>query len=356
MISNKKPKKSNAIMPIYNKTVQYAGRSRILVAVLLLSMMLWVLGCSSGTDDSGPVTDNGLTYSGTTRMAAISEANARTLAGEAYRGSQSQSEIMPLTLSESDSQNQTNAGKRPLLLDLSGILLSSVEHIDPATDASIPIEESSAAGKTTVRRPGDCGGSAGHMITFDPASGLFSGSVSFFSFCNHDINLEGDISFSGNYNDSSGRADWFAIIFSNLSLTADGQSYALDGELDCELNGIEHRIFLDMLIRNDETAQVSWLNNYNLDVSGNRYMLSGRYYDPNFGYVDFSTAEGLTIGAGNDYPDAGAIVLTGRKGPAGGPTSARLQAISATHCRLQADTSGNGSFDYDSGEIRWVDL
>jgi hypothetical protein len=342
-------------MYIHQKATTNSRKRFITAAMWLLIMIFWIWGCGSSSDDTGSVTESGLAYTGSTRRAAINETNARILAGQALRGGRNGHAMDPLSASATGSANNPNSHRLPLALDLADILRTAVEDIDLNSESPALADTSSAARNTTVRRPGDCGGSSGHLVTVDESHGLFSGSLSFVSFCNHQVYLDGETSFSGNYNTNSGRPEWVALIFSNLVMTVDEHAYALDGELDWESDGTETTVTLDLLVRND-SGWVSWLNNCTIGTNANRYSLSGRYYDPDFGFVDFTTAEPLTIGTADPYPDSGAIAFTGSKGSAGGPTRARLQALSATHCRIQADTNGDGTYDYDSGSIPWSGL
>jgi hypothetical protein len=48
--------------------------------------------------------------------------------------------------------------------------------------------------------------------------------------------------------------------------------------------------------------------------------------------------------------------MFGKQGEAGQSTKARLTVISNTECRVEADTTGDGNYDYDTGDILWEDL
>jgi hypothetical protein len=85
-------------------------------------------------------------------------------------------------------------------------------------------------------------------------------------------------------------------------------------------------------------------------------IISGRYYDPDYGYVEVYTEGPLRIDDGDDWPSDGVLVVTGDTGIAGGSTMARLTALSSTTYQVEADTNGDGTYDWDSGVLYWADL
>jgi len=86
------------------------------------------------------------------------------------------------------------------------------------------------------------------------------------------------------------------------------------------------------------------------------YWWSGRYYDPDEGYVVVSTEEAFVIYDGDDWPLQGVLVITGDTGSEGGRTKARLTVLTSTTFRVEADTDVDGSYDWDSGVLDWSDF
>ena len=83
----------------------------------------------------------------------------------------------------------------------------------------------------------------------------------------------------------------------------------------------------------------------------------GRFYDPDYGYVELSIEEGILTYADDYWPSSGKLVLTGAEGTQGGDTKVRLTFLSATEYLVEADTDGDGAFDdYNSGTLLWSDL
>jgi hypothetical protein len=82
----------------------------------------------------------------------------------------------------------------------------------------------------------------------------------------------------------------------------------------------------------------------------------GRFYDPDYGYVELSIEEGILIYAEDDRPSSGKLVLTGAEGTQGGDTKIRITHLSATEYLVEADTNGDGAYDYNSGTLLFADL
>ena len=59
----------------------------------------------------------------------------------------------------------------------------------------------------------------------------------------------------------------------------------------------------------------------------------------------------IKINHTDDWPSQGEFLCTGNNG-----TNARLVALPNEQYRVKADTNGNGSYDYDSGDLNWSDL
>jgi hypothetical protein len=83
---------------------------------------------------------------------------------------------------------------------------------------------------------------------------------------------------------------------------------------------------------------------------------SGKYYDPDYGYVDVLTLAPFRINDGDEYPSSGILLVTGEIGIGGNNTEAQLEALDADTCQITADTDGDLVYDYDSGVINWTDL
>jgi hypothetical protein len=78
--------------------------------------------------------------------------------------------------------------------------------------------------------------------------------------------------------------------------------------------------------------------------------LSGRYYDPDFGYVDVSTTIPFILDYDAEWPISGELLCSG----AG--SAAILTVIDATSYIVDADRNGDGVYEYNVGPFLWADL
>jgi hypothetical protein len=76
--------------------------------------------------------------------------------------------------------------------------------------------------------------------------------------------------------------------------------------------------------------------------------ISGKFYSPDYGYVTLSTQQTFIILTDDDYPSEGVLIATGVGG-----TQARLTALSSTTYKVEADTNGDGTYEYDSDALSW---
>jgi YVTN family beta-propeller protein len=204
---------------------------------------------------------------------------------------------------------------------------------------------------------GECGGSASYTISVDDQTGQFSGNFTYSSYCSLDVVISGSVSFSGQVNINTGDIESFSFSFSNLTVTSDGDSLTLDGDVSFEITGSQATITIDMLVKDNTTAKVYWLSDWTMTFTEEAdhvvFQMSGHYYDPDHGYVIISTPVPFVVYYGEDGPREGQLVITGNTGIAGGSTMARLTALSPTTFQVEADTDGDGVYDWNSGPINW---
>jgi hypothetical protein len=205
---------------------------------------------------------------------------------------------------------------------------------------------------------GDCGGSASYTISVDNQTGNFNGSFNFNSYCDDGVTITGGVTFTGQVDINTDDLLTFTFSFNSLTCTAGSDSFTLNGNISWDVTGSPATITITMLLQDNSTSKVYWVQDYTIEATeGAGYVdieVSGRYYDPDHGYVTFTTPTPFRIYDAYDYPSQGVLVITGNTGSEGGPTRARLEALSPTTYRVQADTDGDGFYDdYDSGILYW---
>ena len=146
-----------------------------------------------------------------------------------------------------------------------------------------------------------------------------------------------------------------------LNFVLDDQSFTFYGKKGDKFTltpNVHYRSFVKI----DDNSGISyWTKDYFIqEVRGPGYddipALTGRYYDPDNGYVEPSVEETVRGYHGDDWVSNGKIVLTGAEGTQGGDTKIRITYLSATEYLVEADTNGNGAYDYNSGTLLFADL
>jgi hypothetical protein len=326
----------------------------ILTCTLLAS--LFIAGCGSSGGGGGT---SGLSYTGLTTAAAIDDTNASEIAANAYSSGNRGMVFGAIGSAAVNGPDLQPAGPgRLLLIDVVRIFQHSLEEIDYSAASQ---NSASALHSASGTIPGACGGQGSYAIQVDDVTGAFSGSLTFSSYCEEGTTINGKATFSGTVDLDSEQLEFFSMHFDSITGTSGSESFTLNGDVDVAVSGGSATMTMDMLIKDNTLDKVYKVEDYHLTVSeGWNYAsisASGKFYDPDYGYVTLSTESPLLIYSSGDYPSSGTLVLTGKTGSAGGPTRARLTAISADTCQIQADTDGDGSYDdYDSGIIPWEDL
>jgi hypothetical protein len=244
---------------------------------------------------------------------------------------------------------------RPHYLDAALTLEEAIRRIDvhprPGTveGGAIVTESGSIAG--------DCGGSAQYAIQYNDATGDFSGTLTFASYCSQGVALNGGLSFSGNIDVNTGGFQRFTLSFNNIAMTSGNNSFTNAGSITYNFQASPITVSMTLFLLDHTTGKVFWINPFNMTLSRASdyvdFQVSGRYYHPDYGYVDISTPTAFRIYSDSTWPSQGVLILDGKTGIAGGSSKARLTAISATAYMVEADTDGDGAYEWNSGSLTW---
>ena len=69
--------------------------------------------------------------------------------------------------------------------------------------------------------------------------------------------------------------------------------------------------------------------------------------------MDISNPTPFRIYSSDEKPSQGVLVVDGKTGIAGGSSKARLTVVSSTTYTVEADTDGDGAYDWNSGIKSW---
>jgi hypothetical protein len=185
--------------------------------------------------------------------------------------------------------------------------------------------------------------------------------MSFSGYCEEGMTVNGDSTFQGFFSLNTETIDAFTFEFNYITGTCGSVSITMDGQIEYRQSGSTTYMTMNMTIQdNNKTDYVCKVESFQVALTerdgSSDLDLSGRFYEPGYGYVDMDTASVLSINDNDENPNSGVIILTGELGTAGGATKARLTALSETQCQVEADTNGDGTYDYYSGAMLWNDL
>lgn len=97
------------------------------------------------------------------------------------------------------------------------------------------------------------------------------------------------------------------VIFDNLTISVDGQTYTLDASSTCDSSGLNCTVDFE---GSDGTVYRMGDLNVSEDVSG--FYVSGTFYHPDYGSVTLSTTTPMTFNcAPSPQPDSGELAFTG---------------------------------------------
>ena len=334
------------------------GITTKIIAMILLPLIASLLiscgGGGGGSSGSGNDT-SGISYAGIREQAAIDEDNATELATESYSGGSVGSAMSEITAGQTE---PSEYAYHPRVLRLSHALKDSLLTLDLTSRSTGTFTGTVYQESETIE--GECGGSASYTISLNDQTGQFSGTFTYRKYCYGGAILSGTVDFSGEFDVNTGDILTFDFSFNNLRSTLGGDSVTIRGDMAFDMTGPTVTLTMTILIKDNRTDEVYWVKNYRLTLTeGSGYFdiqMSGRYYNPNYGYVSLATREPLRLYNSDDYPSSGVLLVTGEPGPEGGKTKARLTCHSSTTYQVEADTNGDGSYDFDTGVVNWADL
>jgi hypothetical protein len=325
-----------------------AGNCFKVLSVFFLFVLISACGGGGGDFSSD------LSYTGSVAPASLTSSNSATLLSDAYSGGDAATILGSIGTAASLTNAAHDAPRQPRGLALSAALIKFVR-LSATNDTPGTTSVAAAVNDIPTNTVnGNCGGTATVSGSYDDASGAISLSANFNGYCQDDTNLNGSVSASGNATTTS--SSGFSI--SNISITvsnltadlASGDAFAADGTLSivpqAGYTSIDTHsvVTIDMTLRDNTTTKVYKLSNYKISqtvtVAYNDLNITGRYYDPDEGYIDLSTPATIRVMTTDPWPSDGSLLGTGDN------SSATLTALDSTTYQLDVDTDNNGTPDY----------
>ncbi|MHB8764351.1 MAG: hypothetical protein ACYDA8_08460 [Deferrisomatales bacterium] len=204
--------------------------------------------------------------------------------------------------------------------------------------------------------PGSCGGSARFVVRADDVTGAFTVALTFDGFCEDGSVLRGGVTGSGEVAADGQGIGQLTLVFDGLDYQDPVDRFALGGTLAMDFRGAPAtRTTLNLNLRDEVKGESVRFQDFAIvateDAGGSLVTLAGRCFHSGHGYGDVQTPQAFRYGPFDDYPSSGVLLVTGAAG-----TRARLTALTADTCRVEADRDGDGVFDWDLETLAWDDL
>jgi hypothetical protein len=323
-----------------------------LICMITLGLITFI-GCGGGGGDAGSASS--VTYTGLTTQADITGSNAETLSTGAFTGGQAGYAFSGTGAVE------TGTDENPVsfrTLKVTQTLEDALLQADLSFISGGPYIGAVQSDSGSIS--GSCGGSASYTMQYNDQTGVFSGNYSFSSYCYAGITYSGSASFSGYVDISDPDNPTFQSFTFTITHLSDGSS-TLDGTLDIDFSSSPTIATFDALLKDNVTGKVYWVKDYDLSITegsdgGGDYVsleiLSGSYYDPDYGYITLDTPTPIKTYDIDEWPSEGVIVVTGNNNH-----KVKLSAIDETQCEIVADLTGDGNYDdWGPVDINWADL
>lgn len=333
------------------KTTQAGNLHKVLQYIFLSCVILLgfisIIGTGGGGGDGGSAQSQ-ITYTGINTQAEITDTNAEVIAAGAFEGGRTGSAFSGTGAVATGLDENTMSFRT---LKVTQALKGAIQQVDLSFVSGDPIIGATQSESGSVSGP--CGGTASYSIQYDDATGVFSGTFTFNSYCDTGVVISGSATVSGSVDIVLSTFESISFDFTNLS---DGSS-TLSGYIDIDFtDGSNIRVDLDILLKDNTTSKVYWVSNYIMYITiGSNYadanISFGFYYDPDYGYVAVETPTPFRVFDTDIWPSSGVMIATGT-----GNTKARLTSISNTQCQIDADLDDDDIYEWGPDTKNWEDL
>ncbi len=158
-----------------------------------------------------------------------------------------------------------------------------------------------------------------------------------------------------------GQEDDFEVIFRDFNLarasSLDPVDFMYDGIYEATFSAVGSTDtmtgHMDLAMEDHLVDTSFWFHDWDMTVvdDGVNSIVTGggRLYIGDVGYIDFLIDPAMVNASGDDYPTSGAVKFT-----AGSGRWAKLEFIDNNTYRVTACTDGDGTAEFDSGDLNWT--
>jgi hypothetical protein len=344
--------KSELTNTFNHQEVNMKNKQRSLIVFLLsLSMSLFLINCGGSGGGGG-----GISYDGLETQVQIDEGNANTVATNAYENGNSMRAMQGAgDIFGAVSTNGNEQISKPHSVVLAQFVKDFLEQADFSAGSGNP---AMAVVSGSDSMPGDCGGTVTMSGTVDEVTGSFDITAKFSSYCSNEDGLTGSVTANGTIKmvgSIQSNSVQVNVTLSNFEFTQSGTgvSATASGTMSMSINSTSATITMSMVMK-DETLDKTYkvenlvISMSNMTSSSATFSMSGRFYDPDYGYVDIETEVAFQVDVNGNVPTSGSIVITGKSN-----TKARFIALNSTQYQVTADTDGDGNFNDHDSTLTW---
>ena len=321
---------------------------------LAAGLTAFLAACGGG---GGGDSDTGLTYTGLTTQAVITEDNAKTLAADTWYAGMAGPQLDIFGAVQAGPERNTNGSALSSLIVFLEGLGQQIVAAPQGTQRYV-----GAAVNETM--PGSCNDDInvgyGTIIgTVNDVTGYIDVSVTFVNFCEAGAVVNGQAGMTGVA--PNGDLVSFTLTFSEMTLeglAVPTDSITLNGSFGFNYAAVPVTATMSYVVRDNILEKSYWLKDLVVElVAGETYTeitaMSGRFYAPDYGYVEISVGETIYMNDEDSNQSSGALILTGVTGTGVGTTWASLTFFDGNMYQVDADTTGDDVYDFTTGVENW---
>ncbi|OGW34284.1 MAG: hypothetical protein A2X58_01240 [Nitrospirae bacterium GWC2_56_14] len=310
--------------------------------------MAALAACGGGGGATVGVTDPAPAYKGNRSKAVVSQDNATALALGGYTGGRLGTAIGTGGMSKTTTTTtlgspvifQLTSGLKKSLLQINIPNVSQRQKQQPATSAKV-LRRTEKFDAT-----GPYGGRASYSLDINDSTGSYAGTIDYANFTTAYYMFTGKVDILGTMNPDLQAIDRLTISFGSLQISSPtGYVVVLTGSISWGFNlaASSDTMTMNVVMLDQSSGKAYWLNDYTVTSTYGSYSvtetISGRYYDPDYGYVDFASETPLVTNYSQEWPASGTISFSGGNG-----TSVRLD-FEPERIVLGVDTNGDRIVD-----------
>ena len=190
---------------------------------------------------------------------------------------------------------------------------------------------------------GNCGGRMNISLTGNEKTGAFSATIVALDYCEDGETMDGDMNISGQFADDMSLSS-MTINFALVTITNTEDNVTISGTISESFTGMTTRTNLSLNMRENQSAKVYRFANYVILSSSDGQVLTenvtGRFYHPDYGYVDVASTTPFSFVSNDNLPYSGQAVCTGATGK-----QSRVTALSNAAYVITGNFDGVGNFD-----------